>query len=677
LVATRVVHPSLFGSEAANEDTMTRLVLIVLAPLLISAVTPVQQVLSMLEDMKAKGTKALAVEKMVFADYEEFVDDESTKLSQEITTGKSTISKLTATIEKAESDVRGLKSAIGKLDGEIATMEGEKNSATKQREEEHAEYVKVAADYGESVDALGMALQTLKNMNVDRPQAMLQLQKMASKVHGMRHVLAALLEMDETKTTVHGGPEVAAYESQSGGIIAVLEKLQDKFQSQLAETESAESNAAHAFDMEALHLENLMTESHADREEKATVKAKLSGESKSAQGDLADTKADLADDQKSLSGVKATFAQKKSQFEANQEVRAQEIEALGKAIDIIANPNVSQSYAKHVKLVQLSTQKPLNFLQERSQASALRSIARGQAVDFLRSKAKALSSDVLAAAAADAATNPFAKVVDMIKALLTKLKEEAADEADHKAWCDKELKKNKMKRNRRTSQVGTLTAEVEQLGSEITTMGSTIAELSSEQAELAQAMSKATELRLKEKAKNTATIQDAQAANTAVKQALVILKDFYSAQAFVQTDKQVPEMAAYGGMQSGKGGVVGMLEVIESDFARLETETRADESENAKNHASFMDESKTSKKQKHDHEYKLSLKKDEAEFQVEQTKKSLAGTQEELDKATSYYEYLKPNCGTVHVSFEERQSRRKEEIEALKEAYKILDQKSA
>jgi len=656
---------------------MTRFVLLLLGPWLALAakVTPVQQVLSMLEDMRAKGERALEVEKKVFADYSEWVDDETTKLSQEIKTGESQSSKLTAFIEKAESDVNGLKSAIAKLDGEIATMEAEKKAAVAQREEEHAEYVKVAADYQESVDALAMAIQTLKNQDFDRPQAMLQLQKMASKVHGMRHVLAALLETEEEKATVHGGPEVAAYEFQSGGIVAVLEKLEDKFQKQLAETESAETNAAHAFDMQVLHLDNLMEESHSDREEKAGVKAKLSGESRAAQSDLADTKNDLADDQKSLSDVKVTFSEKKSQFEANQEVRAQELEALGKAIEIIANPNVSQSYSKHVKLVQLPTKK-LSFLQERSQAASERALARGNAVKFLEAKARALSSGVLAEAAAEIAKNPFAKVIDMIKALLTKLKEEAADEADHKAWCDKELNKNKLKREKRSSKVNTLTAEVEELDSSISSMAATIAELSKEQAELAKAMSDATELRGKEKTKNLATIKDAQAAKSAVKKALVILKDFYSSQAFLQTGKQVPEMAAYKGMGSASGGVVGMLEVIETDFARLETETRADEDEAAKGYSTFMTESKTSKKQKHDHEYKLSLKKDQAEFELSQTKKSLQGVQEELDKANSYYEYLKPNCGTVHVSFEERQTRRKEEIEALKEAYKILDQKS-
>jgi len=645
------------------------MILLLLLPCLISAaqVTPVQQVLSMLTDMKAKGEKALAVEKMVYGDYAEWVDDETTKLGFEIETGKKTSAKLSAFIEKAESDVSQLASGIAKLDGEIATMEGEKKSAVAQRAEEHKEYTTVAADYQESVDALAMAIQTLKNQNVDRPQAMLQLQKMAAKVNGMRHVLAALLETEESKTTVHGGPEVAAYEFQSGGIVQVLEKLQDKFQGQLADTESAESNAAHAFDLQVLHLDNLVTESKSDREEKAGVKAKLAGESRAAQKDLADTKADLADDRSTLAEIKATFAAKKTQFGANQEVRAQELEALGKAIDIIANPTVSAAPGS----------KAANFLQLRSHASAERSLARGHAADFLKAKAKALGSSVLAAAAADVASSPFAKVIDMIKNLLVKLKEEAAEEADHKAWCDTELKKNKMKRNKRTSKVGTLTAEVEQMDSEITTMGATIAELSKEQAELGGAMAKATELRQKEKTTNLATVKDATAARSAVKKALEILKEFYSGQAFVQTGKQVPEMAAYGGMQSAKGGVVGMLEVIESDFARLATETQAEEGEAARTYDAFMSQAKADTKAKHDHEYKLSLKKDQTEFELEQTKKSLAGVQEELDKAISYYEYLKPNCGTVHVSYEERKARRQEEIEALKEAYKILDQKSA
>ena len=72
---------------------------------------------------------------------------------------------------------------------------------------------------------------------------------------------------------------------------------------------------------------------------------------------------------------------------------------------------------------------------------------------------------------------------------------------------------------------------------------------------------------------------------------------------------------------------------------------------------------------------KLSLEKDQAEFELGRTKTDLEATQKELNTAIEYYQYLKPNCLEVHVSYEERVAQRKEEIEALKEAYKILDQK--
>merc|ERR1719450_1931485 len=112
-------------------------------------------------------------------------------------------------------------------------------------------------------------------------------------------------------------------------------------------------------------------------------------------------------------------------------------------------------------------------------------------------------------------------------------------------------------------------------------------------------------------------MKDASAGEEATKQALVVLREFYSAQAsFMQRrGEQVPEMAAYKGMQSAKGGVVGMLEVIASDFARLLAETKASETAAAAEYDTFMSDSKASVKAKHDMEFKTKLAKDQAEFE--------------------------------------------------------------
>merc|ERR1719473_532281 len=263
----------------------------------------------------------------------------------------------------------------------------------------------------------------------------------------------------------------------------------------------------------------------------------------------------------------------------------------------------------------------------------------------------------------------------MIKSLLAKLKEEAAAEADHKAWCDKELKENKLKRNKKTADSEKYMAQIEDLTAQIDTAAKKISTLAAEQEELTAAMGDATKERLAEKKKNEETIADAKAGSEAVKSALVVLRDFYSSQgaSFAQ---QAPEMQAYGGMQNANGGVVGMLEVIVSDFVRLEAETKAAETQAATEYDVFMRDAKADKIAKHKLEVKTKLEKDQKEFDLSNAEKMLKGVDEELAKATAYFEQLKPECIEIHVSFEDRVAARKAEIQALKDAYGILDQKT-
>jgi len=265
----------------------------------------------------------------------------------------------------------------------------------------------------------------------------------------------------------------------------------------------------------------------------------------------------------------------------------------------------------------------------------------------------------------------------MIKDLLARLKEEAASEAEHKKFCDEELAKNKKKRVKFGNEVERLEAESKQTAMLIEEMADKIQVLAEEQAALSKAMKEATEQRQKEKAANLDAIQDADQAKTAVKAAVAVLKEFYAAQggSFLQTRKQVPEMSAYKGMQGLKGGVLGMLEVIESDFVRVSAETKAAEAEAARAYDKFMTESEADFKRKHDAEFKLSMEKDQKEFDLTQLEKDLTWTNKRLDEANAYFNTLKPQCLEVPVNFEERAAKRKEEIEALKQAYAVLDAK--
>jgi len=639
-----------------------RFIIVVLALSGAAAVTPVQKVLTMMNEMKTKGESMMAEEASTYATYKEFVSDTSRELGFAIKTAESDIEKLMAAAGKADSDVASLSAAIEKADAELAATEGERADATAVRKEQHAAFTKTSTDYGESVDALERAIQTMSSTTKDVADQAAFLQKEAVAKPALRMVLAAFLQTKNTEAA-HGGPAVAAYEGQSGGIIELLEKFLAKFKGELDEVQREESNQSQNYDLELINLSNTIDYMKKEIEEKSLLKAKRSGESAQAKSDLAATQKELAEDQKALADMEATYAAKSDQFAANQVVRKDELEAIGKAIEIISGGAVAGSYGDHVNLAQKTS-----FLQVRSSSRAQSKLAA-----FLTKKAQLLSSKALKTLAMQVESNPFDKVVGMIKDLVAKLKEEAAAEAEHKAWCDEQLHDNKLKREKKTSKVNKLTATIEALTQDIASMGKKIQTLKEEQVEQTMAMSKATTVRTKEKSTNADVMADAQAGEAATKAALVVLKEFYASQgSFVQA----PEMAAYKGMGSAKGGVVGMLEVIVSDFARLYADTKASEASAASEYDAFMSDMTGSNKAKHDLEFKTSLAKDKAEFEQGEKTKDLGSTQAELDKALEYQQYLKPVCLEVHVSYEERVAGRKAEIAALKEAYETLDQKA-
>merc|ERR1719424_348791 len=74
-------------------------------------------------------------------------------------------------------------------------------------------------------------------------------------------------------------------------------------------------------------------------------------------------------------------------------------------------------------------------------------------VGMLRTAGKTLKSTLLASLAVQVAADPFAKVKKLIQELIERLLQEAADEANHKGWCDKETGKAKQSRNTKAEAV--------------------------------------------------------------------------------------------------------------------------------------------------------------------------------------------------------------------------------
>merc|ERR1719504_611082 len=251
--------------------------------------------------------------------------------------------------------------------------------------------------------------------------------------------------------------------------------------------------------------------------------------------------ASKAEDEKYLADLVAQCEQKSNDFASRQQLRAEELEAIMKAIEIISSPDVAGNAGKHgVALAQ-------SFALRASHKSKGR-VSPG-VVSYIQSRADALQSRGLRMLAMQVAeteremSDPFKKVKKMIDSMITKLLEEANAESDKKGWCDKEMAVNGQTREDKTEEVNTLSAEMDKLKADIMKLSEQIADLAVAIQEIDAAMVSATEIRQAESKKNKDTIEDAKDAQTAVGQAISVLKDFYAkaatATALVQ-QKQTP-----------------------------------------------------------------------------------------------------------------------------------------
>merc|ERR1719393_960490 len=175
--------------------------------------------------------------------------------------------------------------------------------------------------------------------------------------------------------------EANAYESQSSGIIDMLEKLLGKFEDERTALEEEETTAKHSYEMLAADLKNTLGAATEERTQKSVAKGKALQGAADAKGALQDTTTTRDDDSKYAADLTATCEQKSTDFANRQELRAGEIEAIQKAIEILADGAVSGASEKHLpQFVQVGSH---SFAQLRSDGQ---SPNQKKVIAFLKAK---------------------------------------------------------------------------------------------------------------------------------------------------------------------------------------------------------------------------------------------------------------------------------------------------
>jgi len=646
-----------------------------------SRVTPIQKVLQMMDELKAKAVEEKKAEISTFNEFTKFCKETLRAKGYAIKDSAAAIEQLEADIQKYDADVMVLGEEIKTLSKTTDDASYEKRRATEVNDKRNADYQKVHSDYVASIDDLAVGIVKLKKMmsasGAASAAASSLIQELAVVHFSARKVLTSFLAVASRTQVLEKSlqPEPAAFESQSDGIVDMMKELEDKLVEEKAECEKTEMQEQHGYDMLAQGLDQQIKKATEERSDKSSLMKKKEGASASAKGDLAETTNAKKEDEKYSVDLTAICEQKSADFEARQKLRAEELVAIDKAKSIISDQAVAGSGDKHLPSL---VQRAASLVQLRSGNQEKQTQA--VAASFLKLQARKLGSRILSMLSTRVSADPFVKVRKMIEDMITKLTEEAADEAEHKAFCDEELSSNLATRDEKTSEVEELSANIEEMTATSEKLSSHIATLRQEIIEIDSAVAKATNIRNAEKAKNTETVANAKQAIEAVSQATKVLKEFYekaaTATALVQRGPadDVPETFDKPFIGTGgEGGILGMLEVILSDFQRLEAETTEMEAANAKEYESFMADSSEDKESKHQSDLSKDSKRTKINHDIKLAKKAQKQTQAGLDAALEYYEKLKPSCVDAGVSYEDRVAQRENEIASLKEALKILE----
>merc|ERR1719253_1772990 len=332
--------------------------------------------------------------------------------------------------------------------------------------------------------------------------------------------------------------------------------------------------------------------------------------------------------------------QKAEDFEAETKSRGEELAALGKAKEIIAEATggaEAQSYsllqtgvASSAQLKGLEVVRAVRDLAHNNRAPALLALANRLSV-----VAHSGSSDV------------FGKIKGLISDMIAKLEEEAAADATKDAYCQKEMSETEAKKEEKETEVKKLATKIDQQTADSAQLKEEVAELQASVAALQKSQADMDKIRAEEKALYGKSSKELEMGIEGVKKALQVLTEYYA-----KADK------AHGASSGASEGIIGLLEVCESDFSKELAEITSTEEAAASGYESQSKENGlelTTKSQ--DIKYKTkeskSLDKSVTELSGDRTT-----VQEELDAVLEYYSKIKDECVAKAEPYAETKARR-------------------
>merc|ERR1719271_2282648 len=316
---------------------------------------------------------------------------------------------------------------------------------------------------------------------------------------------------------------VETYSFKGGDVIEMLKTLKLQFEDQLKDLNTAEAKAGSAHKLADAAKEDEIEAAGRAKDTKTEVKGAKGSDLATAESTLSEATSARDADTTVLDETKQLCHERKEEYEKRTKTRADEIEAMDKAIEILSKvTGVRTPESKGISLIQVA--KKIS-----DPKAAIVNLLR-KAGNTKQTAALAKLADKIAALSKSGQTpgsGTFDQIKNMIQKMIFHLMAEQKDEDDHKNWCDKELETTAMMKADKETKRDTLQASIDVLTQEIEDLKVKITENREAVATMQKEIAEETGEREADKAENMATIKDAQDAQTAVSQAIAVLSEFY------------------------------------------------------------------------------------------------------------------------------------------------------
>jgi len=652
-------------------------------------VNPLSRVIGLLEDLHSKVTGDAAAELEAFNAYAEWCKEQAQDDGHQHETLSANIASTQAAIQDDAAKAESAGADVSSLASEIASSDAELTAAKAVRAKEAKDFSQSEAELVDVVDTLQRAISIIEKEMSKNPaflQKKIDTQNMNNVVAALTAVVdaAAFSSVDKQKLVALvqsrqssnddddelSAPVAAAYKSHSSNIVDVLNDLLDKAQTELDDTRHAESNAAHNFAMLKQSLEDQLAQLNKDLEKAKADVAEFTTSLDAGKADLAEAEKSLAALVASQAASKSSCVQVASDHEASVKGFAEELKALADATQVLQSETggaEGQTYS---------------LFQESSSAGLQTSthLAGSEVVTLVRRLAKKEHSAALAQLAsrisaimkfgAGSGEDPFAKVKGLITDLISRLQAEASSEASHKAYCDEETSKANEKKEDLEAEIAKHSSKLETAVSRSTILDGEISALQSELGALSKRQLQMDTMRADERQIFAKAKADLEQGIAGVQKALNTLRNYYGA-SFVQQPAAPEIHQSSGGAGSS---IIGILEVVESDFSKNLAELSLAEDEAEAGYQKITQENKVTKAAKEqDVKYKeqesANLKKSASELTSDRD-----SANSELSAVVQYLAKLNDMCVAKAETYEEKVRRRTAEISGLKEALSILSE---